>query len=357
MTELRRRIRNLVAGLAAAGLMASGRVQQAREETFRAGWITPVLFHNPSAHLFRRCMTWLRDQGYTFIAADEVTAILKGERPPVPGAVWVSFDDGWQANLRNVVPVMRELDIPITFFISTDPVERTGVFWWTQARRYRRLLPPPFDTDTAKLWRVPEAERRAIVESLHQRVGSEPGREAMTVAEVQSLARLPQVTIGSHTVHHAILPTCTPAELEEEIGQSQSILTQWTDKPVRLFAYPNGDHDGRERDLLRSFGYTLAAATERRLARVGDDLYRVPRLCVLDDITFRRGRLQYGRGVAAVRGTIERKKAELAVAPSSWRSIQADACRRGTTPGAYSRVPDDSIAKSPLSLGLPASSR
>lgn len=286
MPPISQRLRHLAAGLVAKGLITSRATERGRERAFAAGAITPLLFHNPGPVLFRRCMAWLRQNGYSFISTDDLLPMLTGRAPAPGGAVWISFDDGWQANLRHVTPTLREWNIPATFFISTDPVERSGVFWWTLARRFRRLLPEPIRSDLSLLWRIPEAERRALIASLEAQASPRPPRAAMTVAEVQELARLPQVTIGSHTVQHAILPNCTPAELEAELVESQHILQAWTGQPVRSLAYPNGDHGPREANAAQRLGYTLAATTERRLAVVGDAPLGVPRINILDDITF-----------------------------------------------------------------------
>lgn len=286
MALIQQRLRHLAAGLVAKGLIAAGAAERGRAQAFASGAITPLLFHNPRPALFRRCMAWLQQNGYTFISSDELLSILLGDTPAQRGAVWISFDDGWQANLRNAAPTLQESSIPATWFISTDPVARSGVFWWTLARRLRHLLPEPFRSDLTRLWRIPEAERRALLAELEARASPPAPREAMTVAEVQALAQFPNITIGSHTAHHAILPNCTLAELEAELSESQESLRAWTEQSVHYLAYPNGDYGEREEWAARRAGYTLAATTERRLARVGDDPMRVPRINLLDDITF-----------------------------------------------------------------------
>ena len=66
-----------------------------------------------------------------------------------------------------------------------------------------------------RLKRVPDEERRAYVENMTRK--TELPREAMTLDELRSIARLKNLTIGSHTLTHPILPNCSDSVLERAI--------------------------------------------------------------------------------------------------------------------------------------------
>jgi peptidoglycan/xylan/chitin deacetylase (PgdA/CDA1 family) len=107
--------------------------------------------------------------------------------------------------------------------------------------------------------------------------------EVMSVAEIADLARMPQITIGSHSVNHAILPNCDAEELRNEINDSKRELEKWTGRPVRVFSYPNGDFDERTSRILAEAGYSLAFTTENRAITLGENPYYIPRFSIMDD--------------------------------------------------------------------------
>ena len=193
----------------------------------------------------------------------------------------LSLDDACKRNLTEVIPVVREWDLPITLFVATAEVLR-GTFWFSHVLRYAAYLPEPFRTDVRQLWRVSDSTRRSVVDDLFRRVP--PGeRDVMSVEDIAHVSSLPQVTIASHTVTHAILPTCTESELRQEFNESKRDLEQWTGRKVRALAYPNGYFDERAGRLLAEAGYSLAFTTEAHAITLRDDRYYMPRCSLMDD--------------------------------------------------------------------------
>ena len=247
MTRIYSLIRNWFCGLIALYLIAAGRVCRARQRALSGDVITSVYFHNPNRKLFERCVKWLLRNGYTFISARDLIEMLRGDRIPPRGAVWLSFDDGFKELTANVIPLVRELKIPITLFVPTGIVEDDGHFPWL--------------------------------------VRNGP-RDALTVDELKTIARYPEVMLGSHTVHHVVTQGLPEADLHVELLESRRMLEQWTGSEPLCFAYPVGKFDGRERASLIECGYALAATTENAFITDRTDSYFVPRFSIGDNISF-----------------------------------------------------------------------
>jgi len=196
-------------------------------------------------------------------------------------SVWLSFDDAWRRNLTEVIPIIRDRNLPVTIFVPTQEV-RCGTFWFSHVLRNAAALPEPFRRDVRQLWRLPESTRRRVIEHLFE-ICPPDQREAMSVAEIVDLAKMPQVTIGSHSVNHALMPTCNEEELRKEISDSKRDLEQWTGRPVRVFSYPNGSCDERTARVLAEAGYSLAFTTENHAITLADDPYYLPRFSIMDD--------------------------------------------------------------------------
>lgn len=103
----------------------------------------------------------------------------------------------------------------------------------------------------------------------------------MDRAQVRALAAQPGFAIGAHTVTHPILTRLADDDARREIVQGGAVLADWLQRPVPLFAYPNGrdgaDFDARHRAMARAAGYAAAFSTEPGVAGAGDDFFALPR--------------------------------------------------------------------------------
>ena len=264
-------------------IITFGFVRRAKKKAFLGKYITCIYFHNPNKKLFKKCIQWLEKSGYVFISSKQLVDIIKNKNTPPKGALWISFDDGWLGNIQNVVPIIIEKNIPVTFFLTTDPIKNNGVFWWTYVMKFRKYLPDIYRSDIRKLWHVDECERKQVVEYLENNFANSIKRESMTIQDVRYLSSLPQITIGSHTVHHVITPNCSDKELDFEIMNSKITLENWINKKINCFSYPNGYFDGREEEILKKYSYAFATTTESKLVTISENIYKISRFAVMND--------------------------------------------------------------------------
>ena len=114
--------RNIMAYGVASLYKYLGIINQHKNRLLQNESILSIYFHKPSKLLFENCIHWLQKNGFQFITVEDIVAISKGEKPFPKGAVVITVDDGWKCNKKNIVAVADTLKIPITIFISTDPV-------------------------------------------------------------------------------------------------------------------------------------------------------------------------------------------------------------------------------------------
>jgi len=282
----KRHIRNLIAGLLGISLNCLGRVDKAKDKII-PGHIMPLCFHNPQMQLFEKVIFWLKRNEFFFISSAQLLEILQKRTAPAEKMAWITFDDGWRGNIRNVVPLLIEHDIPATFFISTAPVESTdGQFWFSFARRNRKFLPHPYCVQVEELWNMTESSRSEIIKSVKRKGLELRKREAFTVSELKALAQLENISIGVHTDNHPVTANCTEIELEHEIIESKRKLEGWLDMEMQYFAYPRGCVCGRERKILQQQGFALAASLEPAFISPESirsmDVFRIPRIAIPD---------------------------------------------------------------------------
>lgn len=225
-------------------------------------------------------------------------------------AVAITFDDGYADNALEALPILEEVGIPATFFVSTGTIGTTQEFWWHELERIMfesRNLPPSFALKAGgleKIWptgsigerqllyqelvvRMTNADASYRIDCLAQlRRWADAGKSsaginrAMTLEELQLLAGSSWATIGAHTVTHTQLSSIPPAAQREEIVASKNRLEAWLGREITLFSYPFGKRSQYTKDsiaLCREAGFTKAAANFPGQAHRWTDPYQIPR--------------------------------------------------------------------------------
>ena len=230
-------------------------------------------------------------------------------------AVAITFDDGYADNALEALPILEELEIPATFFISTGTIGTTLEFWWHELERIilsDKVIPDRFtlDDDTPQMnWPTgSHMERRSFYRDMVRLMtDADTGRRddwisrirhwagcgegiaethrSMTVDELRSLAASRMVTIGAHTVSHSRLSALTPTAQREEIASSKKQLESWLGKEITLFSYPFGrrsDYNEATLAICREAGFAKAAANFPGQAHRWTDAFQIPRNLVRD---------------------------------------------------------------------------
>lgn len=126
--------------------------------------------------------------------------------------VAITFDDGYLDNLEVAAPMLCELGLPFTVFVTSEFV-RSGK---------AGFLSP---------------------------IG------------LRALAALPGAQIGAHGANHVALTQCDEATLHNELMSSRHYLEDVLGDEVRTLAYPYGAADRRIRDAALAAGYCLGACS------------------------------------------------------------------------------------------------
>jgi peptidoglycan/xylan/chitin deacetylase (PgdA/CDA1 family) len=232
------------------------------------------------------------------------------------GTVAVTFDDGYADNLTLAYPIARQFNTPFTVFVTAQPVIQGAPFWWDELEwcALQRLV-----CDTAclrvnsnKLYTFSmenETERRSSYDRLHSiiKILKAPERELaieqvrswvkspscgqpdvglpLTPAQLRELARLPGVSIGSHTMTHPVLRALPAEEQRLELASSKKMLEELLCQPVTAVAYPFGKSIDLSRKTCRlaaNAGYQAAFTTIASPITPSSSRYFLPRLTIHD---------------------------------------------------------------------------
>ncbi|MEW6365156.1 MAG: polysaccharide deacetylase family protein [Acidobacteriota bacterium] len=175
-----------------------------------------------------------------------------------PG-VLLTFDDGLANNFTNALPVLEEIQAPALFFVATQHVRDPGD-WLPFSRLKARAQ-----------WAEPRDVPREVARDLF---------DGLSRDQLVALARHPLVTIGGHSVSHALLTACSDRDLDIQLKTSRRELEETCATKVDLFAYPSGEYDARVIGAVEAAGYTHAFAVKR--LGVGRPKFEIPRLGIYD---------------------------------------------------------------------------
>jgi peptidoglycan/xylan/chitin deacetylase (PgdA/CDA1 family) len=208
-------------------------------------------------------------------------------REPIPrkrrAAIAVTFDDDLPSHAEHALPVLRELGVPATFFLSGRALHGLGPYWFQQLEA---LLIAYGEREAAALLDLPERRARELViaceqnADLRRRVSDVVAGLAIPgILQRDAIAALSAagMTIGFHTVEHDLLPELTGAALDNAVSRGREDLTAAAGAAMRYFAYPHGKSDARSAAAVRRAGFNAAFTGFPQPVRDGDDRYRLGR--------------------------------------------------------------------------------
>jgi peptidoglycan/xylan/chitin deacetylase (PgdA/CDA1 family) len=155
-------------------------------------------------------LSWLRENGYTSVTFNALAASITDGAPLPAHPVIISFDDDWQSQYDNAVPLLRKYGFTATFFVWVRAVGRAHHMTWDEIR---------------------ELDARGM-------------------------------EIGCHTLTHLILTRLKSDEqLRHEIVSAKEMIEAQIGHPVTSLAYPFGQYDERVVQAVRDAGFTSARST------------------------------------------------------------------------------------------------
>lgn len=285
----------------------------------------PLLGDEMHAARFDRICGWLREWFHVLPLDEACRRLADGSLPP--RALALSFDDGYADNHDVALPILRRHGLSATFFVSTGFLDG-GRMWNDCLIEAVRMMPGDacdFDrfgvpstgvlplgllgerrSAVAALLshckHLPQNERDAVVAGVCAAVGRPlPLGPMMRPAQVRALAEA-GMGVGAHTVSHPILAKLPAAHARHEIVAGRDALQQILDRPVTLFAYPNGvegdDFLPEHVQMVRDAGFAFAFTTQWGTARRATDRLRMPRFTPWDQTRWRFG-LRMWRNIVA----------------------------------------------------------
>lgn len=163
----------------------------------------------------------------------------------VGNEISITFDDGYQDNLKNALPLLEKYNIPATIFVTTGYLGRKASFKW--------------DMEYSEFDRA----------------------QFLSQDEINLLSQHPLIEIGAHTETHPRLIDISKTEQETDILKSKTRLEAITGNHIKAFAYPFGgiyDFDKVSEKIIDELGFEFAYKNTQELARHSNSSFNIPRI-------------------------------------------------------------------------------
>jgi peptidoglycan/xylan/chitin deacetylase (PgdA/CDA1 family) len=188
--------------------------------------------------VFEEQLAWLAEHHYAVVRLGSVVDTLRGSGQLEPQSVVITVDDGRRSQYTEMFPIIQRYHVPVTLFVYTDAISY------------------------------------------------EP--DALTWEEIGEMLKSGLVDVQSHTCSHPFFEKerarRSPPDYESfvatELTKSKKTLEDRLGRPVDLLAWPYGIFDSALERAAARAGYVAAFSVEDRLARVGEDVFSLPRIVV-----------------------------------------------------------------------------
>jgi peptidoglycan/xylan/chitin deacetylase (PgdA/CDA1 family) len=195
----------------------------------------------------------------------------------------ITFDDDYRHHVAHALPVLRDLGVPATFFLSGRVLHGLGHYWWELLEALvaadgidaaRRALGLAAGSSLGDLAVQCESDRGAR-ERLAQ-IAPTPSEGTLDEHGIHALTQA-GMTLGFHTVEHPLLPCLDADQLLQALTFGRAELAAAAGIPVTFLAYPHGKADARVAMAARSAGYSAAWTGRPRPIRRGEDRFLLGR--------------------------------------------------------------------------------
>jgi peptidoglycan/xylan/chitin deacetylase (PgdA/CDA1 family) len=165
---------------------------------------------------------------------------ILNETPLPKKCVIISFDDGYESVYHNAFPILQKYNAPATIFMVVNYLGKYNE-WESFAiqRKFRHL----------------------------------------SESQIMELRRY-GFEIGSHTLNHYHLPSCSVGVIRTEVVQSKKKIEDITGESVASFCFPYGKYNKNSLKMVEEAGYKFATCNIQLIGKNNEHPFSIPRRAI-----------------------------------------------------------------------------
>jgi len=254
-----------------------------------------IVFHKISSRNWFEGTLKTISKIYKFIPIEEIESYFY-ENKRFNNCVHFCFDDGDKTVYDNAFPVLKEMNIHASLFVSPKKIRNKENYWFQEVKDIDDILikETVCELMNCNFEQISKYSKMSILKSLnidiilkvietlkekHRMLSNENFN--MTENQLIELHNSNLFRIGAHSMNHPVLRNETDNTSEEEIRESIRILSQMLDSEIRYFAYPNGitglDYGEREIRTLKENSIKIAFTSDNNFFSKENNPLAIPR--------------------------------------------------------------------------------
>ena len=236
------------------------------------------------AENFEQYLIFIKNN-FRVVSLDEVNDIVETKIPIKEALALITFDDGYNDNYHVAFPLLKSLELPATFFITTNLINSNLIPWWDEIAWHVRQLAnktiklAPWDSALT----IDKTPSRQNIRNVLQKIKVNPSLiesqldelRVLTSASIsnnemknifmtwQQIAEMVEnnMTVGAHSHTHKVFSCLSEAELNFELKESKRLMDLNILSNISSLSYPVGSTTTYNKSMygaISSNGYKLA---------------------------------------------------------------------------------------------------
>jgi len=195
---------------------------------------------NIKTKLFEKSLIFFK-KNFKIISLEDILLEISKKKSPENIEIAVTFDDGYLNNYKEAFPILKKLEIPATFFINVDFIEKG----------YK-------------------------------------DKKFMDWIQVEEISSNKLFTIGSHSLSHKKLSKLSDNDIYYYLTKSKEIIEKKLNKKVKFISYPFGDFNPKVLDIACKSGYILGFTIKKKINNYKINRYEMGRFGINPNFIVKR---------------------------------------------------------------------
>lgn len=256
---------------------------------------------------------------YNVISLDRLIECYTTKENLPNNAVIITMDDGYQSNYTLAYPLLKQYQIPATISVAVQYVNDRNWLWadridYSIWKAKVKKIDITVNGHSHIHFIGSETEKQGVATKIRAIFWGLPYKEMITAIDtlekstkaslfeitdvpklmlplkweqMQEMIKSGLISIGSHSVSHPNLTTCSDDELLFEVIESRRTVERELERDCTFFCYPGGRYSRRVKQYVKRAGYSCGLAIGGRFVRKMEaDTFEVPRIGVGRSMTY-----------------------------------------------------------------------
>lgn len=244
------------------------------------------------------------------MSLDEIAYSLQNNYNLPSNACALTFDDGFENNYTVAAPILDDLNIPVTFYFSTDFIENNSMSWidkieYCLENTKKGTISLPwlkksinFNNDRSKISILNQIRKNVkqnfkiktnkLVESIFNQCNLKDPKKLdnfldkkINWKQVKNLRRNSLFKIGGHSHNHLSLGSLSKKDVNFQINKSFELFKKRAGIKLTNYSYPEGakiDYNNYIINVLKTKGIKICPTAIAGVNKMNTDLFNLKRI-------------------------------------------------------------------------------